>query len=152
MINQSLFDALKTLLISRKANTQEDLCEALNQPGYEVNQTKISRLLRKMGAVKVLNPQGKVVYSLPREPSPPSMNTPLHQLIIHIAANETMIVIFTSPGSASVVARLLDYQQTSIGILGTIAGDDTILIIPQSIKDIQIVTKKLKTLLLPSTD
>jgi transcriptional regulator of arginine metabolism len=152
MINQSLFDALKTLLISRKANTQEDLCEALNQLGYEVNQTKISRLLRKMGAVKVLDSQGKIVYSLPREPSPPSLDTPLRELIVHIAANETMIVIFTSPGSASLVARLLDYQQTSIGILGTIAGDDTILIIPQSIKDIQTVTKKLKQLLTPSAD
>jgi transcriptional regulator of arginine metabolism len=47
---QNLVEALKTLLMGRKANTQEDICNALEKLGYEVNQSKVSRLLRKIGA------------------------------------------------------------------------------------------------------
>jgi transcriptional regulator of arginine metabolism len=150
MANQSqdLFDALKALLLGRKVNTQEDLCKALEKQGYEINQSKVSRLLRKIGAIKVLNTLGQVVYSLPREPGPPSMSTPLRQLVLDVVANETTVVIFTSPGLASVIARVLDYHLTSIGILGTIAGDDAIFVAPKSIRDTQKVAEKIKNLLM----
>ncbi|MBU6383233.1 MAG: arginine repressor [Verrucomicrobia bacterium] len=150
MANQSqdLFDALRALLMGRRANTQEDICNALEKQGYEINQSKVSRLLRKIGAIKVLDTQGQVVYSLPREPGPPSMTTPLRQLILDVVANETMAVVFTSPGSASMIARILDYHLASIGILGTIAGDDTIFVAPKSTKETQKVAEKIKSLLM----
>lgn len=141
-----LLNALKTLLVGRNANTQEDLCIALEKQGYEINQTKVSRLLRKIGAVKIVNSQGQVVYSLPREPSPPTMDTSLRELILEVSANEAMVVIFTSPGSASMVGRVLDYQQASLGILGTLAGDDTLFVAPKSIKDIPKLVEKIKKL------
>lgn len=145
--SQDLFDKLKILLMERETQTQEDLCHALQKQGYAVNQSKISRLLRKMGAVKIVNAEGQVIYSIPREPAPPSMNTPLHQLVLNIVANETMIVICTIPGSASMIARLLDYHQTLVGILGTLAGDDTIFVIPKSIKEIKKIVENIKLLL-----
>ncbi len=139
-----LLEALKELLMRRKETTQEDICLALEKQGYVINQTKVSRLLRKIGAIKVLSPQGDVVYSLPREPSPPRLSTPLSELILRIVANEVMVVIFTSPGSASLIARLLDYEQDALGILGTLAGDDTIFITPHSIKDMKKVVQGIK--------
>lgn len=149
-MTEQLIDALKDLLMGRNANTQEDLCKALESQGYEINQTKVSRLLRKIGAVKVVNTQGEVVYSLPREPSPPTMNTPIRQLIVDVIANETTIVILTSPGSASMVARLLDYQQMPNDVIGTIAGDDTIFVAPRSTKETKNVAERIKNLLLNS--
>jgi len=143
----TLSDALRTLLMGRKATTQEDICIALEKLGYEINQSKASRLLRKIGAIKVVNERGQTVYSLAREPAPPSLNTPLKNLIIDIIANETLVVIFTSPGSASMVARVLDYNQMSTAILGSIAGDDTIFVAPKSIKDIHKLTDEIKSLL-----
>jgi transcriptional regulator of arginine metabolism len=134
--------------MGRKANSQEDICKALEKQGYVINQSKVSRLLRKIGAIKGLNSQGEIAYSLPREPGPPSMNTPVRQLIIDVAANESLVVISTSPGSASLVSRVLDYHLASIGILGTIAGDDTIFVAPKSTKDIQKVAAKVKSLLM----
>lgn len=148
MKSQDLFDALRALLMGRKANSQEAICRALEKQGYEINQSKVSRLLRKIGAIKVLDSQGQVVYSLPREPGPPTMNTPLRQLILDVVANEMMVVIFTSPGSASMVARMLDYHLAAAGILGTIAGDDTIFVTPKSIKETQKVAEKIKNLLM----
>lgn len=147
MKDSALIGALRTLLMGREAGTQEDICIALEKKGYEINQSKVSRLLRKIGAIKVVNAKGQTIYSLAREPAPPSMDTPLRELILDVVANETLIVIFTSPGSASMVARVLDYVQVSTQILGTIAGDDTIFIAPKSIKEIQKLQQEIKALL-----
>jgi transcriptional regulator of arginine metabolism len=95
----------------------------------------------------VVNAKGQTIYSLPREPAPPSMDTPIRNLILDVVANETLVIIFTSPGSASMVARLLDYAQISTEILGTIAGDDTIFVAPKSVKNIDSLFEKIKNLL-----
>lgn len=142
-----LIEALSNLLKGRSAHTQEELCKELKVQGFEVNQSKISRLLRKINAVKVVNSQEQVAYSLPREPAPPTINTPLKHLILDVLANEMLVVIFTSPGSASMVARILDYNQCSTEILGAIAGDDTIFVAPKSVKEIEKLTSEIKKLL-----
>lgn len=144
---QMLIEALRLLLKGRKASTQEDISSALEKQGFEINQSKVSRLLRKVGAVKVVNSKGEIVYSLPREPAPPSMETPLRQLILDIVANETLVIIFTSPGSASMVARVLDYHQLTTAILATLAGDDTVFIAPKSIKDTPKLLQEIRDLL-----
>ncbi len=142
-----LIEALKNLLKSRKATTQDAICSSLEKQGYDINQTKASRLLRKVGAIKVINAKGETVYSLPREPAPPSMDTPIRDLILDITSNETMVVIFTSPGSASMVARVLDYHQLSTEVLGTIAGDDTVFVAPKTIKNTHKLAEQIKKLL-----
>lgn len=100
-----------------------------------------------MGAIKVVNAKGQTIYSLAREPAPPSMDTPIRDLILDIVANEALVVIFTSPGSASMVARVLDYNQITTQILGTIAGDDTIFVAPKSTKEIRKLVEEIKGLL-----
>lgn len=144
---KSLTETLKTLLMEGQTGTQEELCEALEVRGFKVNQSTVSRLLRKVKAIKVENEQGESVYSLPREPAPPTITPALRGLVVDILANETTIVIFTSPGSASMIARILDYKQPSSEVLGTIAGDDTIFVVPKSIQNIRKLHKELKTLL-----
>ncbi len=145
---QTVVEALRVLLMGRKVNSQDAICSELEKLGYEINQTKISRLLRQIGAIKIVNAQGQVVYSLPKEPAPPSMNTAIRHLIIDVVANETLVVIFTSPGSASMVARVLDYNQITTEVLGTIAGDDTIFVVPKTNKKIQKLTEEIKELFL----
>jgi transcriptional regulator of arginine metabolism len=146
--HEPLIEALKKLLTERQASTQEEVCAALEGQGHVVNQSTISRLLRKIGAIKVENEKGEIVYSLPREPAPPTMSTPLKHLITDIVANETLVVVFTSPGSASMIGRILDYKQASSEILGTIAGDDTVFVAPKSIKNIRKMLQEIKELLL----
>ncbi len=142
----SLDEALKKLLRGRKAGTQEDICAVLEKMGYEINQSKVSRLLRKAGAIKVLDERGRAIYSLPREPAPPSMATPIQDLILDVVSNEVMVIIFTTPGAASMVARVLDYNQISTPILGSLAGDDTIFVAPKSIKDTQKMLQEIKAI------
>lgn len=143
----SLIEALRVLLMSKTASTQEDICTELTKQGYDINQSKASRLLRKIGAIKVVDDSGQVVYSLPREPAPPTMKTQIKDLILDVVSNEALVVIFTSPGTASMVARVLDYHQITTEILGTIAGDDTIFVAPKSIKETDRLVNEIKSIL-----
>lgn len=144
---QPLIEALRALLSKKESSTQESIVEELGKQGFEVNQSKISRLLRKIGAIKVTNVTGEIIYTLPREPAPPSLSTPLRDMIFDISANEFMIMIFVSPGCASAIARILDYHQPALEILGTLAGDDAVVVIPRSIKDIEALTQQVRNLL-----
>jgi len=146
-----LLEAIKQLIHTGTVATQEDLVSQLGDLGYEVNQSKISRSLRKLMVMKVKNDQGQTVYALPKEPIPPSTQSPLSQLVLDITANESLIVVRTSPGSASLLARLLDYHQEKSQILGTLAGDDTIFIAPKSIKNIAQALQEVKDSLLSIT-
>lgn len=142
----NLLNTLRDLLSHEAVNTQEDIKLALARHGIEANQSKISRALYKIGAVKTKNAQGDVIYQLPKEPAPPT-STALANLVIDIVYNEIMIILHTSPGSASLIARALDHQQEQLNILGTVAGDDTIIVIPQSIKQIKKTLAAIKTLI-----
>lgn len=144
-----LIDAVKNLLSSGEAGTQEQLIKTLaEQEGVQTTQPTLSRLLRKLGAVKMINAQGEAVYSLAREPLPLPTHAPLSQLVLDITANEFMIVIRTNPGSASLIARVLDHHTQELQILGTLAGDDTLFVVPQSTRTIQSVLGKVKEWLL----
>ncbi len=144
MKKKDLVPVVRSLLLKKAARTQEEICQILKKQGYQINQTKVSRLLRKIGVVKVKDDDGKVVYWLPKEPPPPSLSNLANNLVIDVVANEALIVIHTTPGAASVVARMIDYLGSENEILGTIAGDDTIFVATKSIGDVKQVYKKIK--------
>lgn len=146
--DRSLSDDMRSILSEGKVTTQEGICNALETLGHTVNQSKVSRLLRKLGAVKSKNEQGQVVYRLPFEPAPPTTSDQLSSLIIDVVANEVTIIVYTSPGAAQLVARILDYHKKKIQILATIAGDDAVFIAPKSIKKIETSINGIKKLLL----
>lgn len=145
--SSTLSESLRKLLIEGSASTQEDIKQYLLQLGLEVNQAKISRMLRKLGAVKASNEYGQIVYTLPKEPAPPQAKSLLSHLVIDIECNESLIVIHTSPGSASLFGRVLDHHLIKLNVLGTIAGDDTLLVVPRSTKLLQQTLIAIKQLL-----
>ncbi len=145
---QSLLDDLRQLLLVGKITKQEDICAELQKNGHHVNQSKISRLIRKLNAIKSKNELGQIVYRIAREPAPPTPASHLSNLIIDVVANETTIIVNTSPGAAQLVARILDYHKDKIQILGTIAGDDSVFIAPVTIKTINESLNSIKNILL----
>lgn len=128
----SLSEAFKSLLKEEKFSSQGEIVIALQEMGFEhINQSKVSRMLSKFGAVRTRNARMEMVYQLPAvELSVPTTSSPLKNLVIDIDYNDALIVVKTSPGAAQLIARLLDSMGKSEGILGTIAGDDTIFITP----------------------
>lgn len=128
--SRSRLNVLRKILAEEASSTQEELVKQLRHKKYHVTQSTISRDLRRIGAIKTTDASGNTIYRLPEE----GAATPLlglRGLLFDIQSNEMMIVIHTSPGSASLVARHLD-QTKPQGILGTLAGDDTVFVAPAS--------------------
>jgi len=123
-------NALRKILESGKNSTQEELRDMLEAKGHDVNQSTISRDLRKIGAIKGTDNKSRTIYRLSELSSESNfVGQSIGDLILNITHNDSMIVIQTSPGSASLVARHLDINRPA-DILGTIAGDDTIFVAP----------------------
>ncbi len=129
-------EALRQILSKKGAGSQEDLREELLKQGFEVNQSTISRGLRKLGAIKSFIPSGEAVYKLPTKETPPPIGASLGELVVGINHNEFLIVIQTKSGSASLIAELLDNFGKE-KILGTVAGDNTIFVAIPSGKSIK---------------
>ncbi|OOF43270.1 arginine repressor [Rodentibacter trehalosifermentans] len=127
----NLTKVFKELLSQERFASQSEIVEALNNQGFSgINQSKVSRMLSKFGAVRTRNTKMEMVYCLPNELSVPATSSPLKNLVLDIDHNEFLVVIKTTPGAAQLIARLLDSIGKPEGILGTIAGDDTIFVTP----------------------
>lgn len=140
--SRTRIEILKELLEQGTASTQEEICENLKARKFAVTQSTVSRDLRRLGAIKVVTPTGKISYRLPSAGLDSQMtvaselSASLKGLLKDIQHNGSLIVIHTPPGSANLVAHYLDSVKPR-GILGTIAGDDTIFVAPASEKEIQ---------------
>jgi transcriptional regulator of arginine metabolism len=146
---EALVQAFKDLLNKEHFSSQGDIADALKAQGFEnISQSKVSRMLSKFGAVRTRNARQEMVYCLPAELGMPTAKSPLKQLVLDIEHNDVMIIIRTSPGAAQLIARLLDSLSKSDGVLGTIAGDDTIFIAPTDVKAIKQTISKLEALFL----
>ena len=141
---------LREILQAEKASTQAEIRQALEARGMVCSQPKISRLLAQIGAVKIIDENGKTCYRLPHETglmhelAGMSQKSVIQQWVLSITHNESLVVIHTTPGAAGVIARILDQQRSQLGILGTIAGDDTIFITPKKLKDINLFSKEIE--------
>ncbi|AWX13340.1 arginine repressor [Mergibacter septicus] len=142
----NLVSAFKALLLEEKFGSQSEIVAALNQQGFNINQSKVSRMLNKFGAVRTRNTRMETVYCLPSELSVPATSSPLKNLVLDIDANDQLIVIKTTPGAAQLIARLLDSIGKTEGILGTIAGDDTIFVSPTKDVNIAHLIENIQTL------
>jgi len=118
-------EAVARLIRTRRLGTQEELLAALAEAGVEATQATLSRDLARLGARRVPRPEG-AIYELGPEADPLAL---LRGQIASVAANASLVVIRTVPGSANAIARAIDLAQLP-EVLGTIAGDDTIFVAP----------------------
>lgn len=133
-----LTEAFHGLLKEEAYASQAEIVNALQAQGFHsMNQSKVSRMLSRLGAVRARNSKEEMVYCLPPELTMPSARSSLKQLVLEVEHNEVMIIVRTTPGAAQLIARLLDSVSKKEGVLGTIAGDDTIFIAPVLVSQIQ---------------
>ncbi|MEX4579349.1 transcriptional regulator ArgR [Haemophilus influenzae] len=146
-MTDNLTRAFKELLNQERLGSQSEIVDALKKQGFTgINQSKISRMLSKFGAVRTRNTKMDMVYCLPNELSVPNTSSPLKNLVLDVDHNAMLIVIKTTPGAAQLIARLLDSIGKSEGILGTIAGDDTIFVTPTNNKPIDELLQNIQRL------
>jgi transcriptional regulator of arginine metabolism len=142
-----LIKAFREILKTESSGSQGEIVVALKNLGFDnISQSKVSRMLSKFGAVRTRDARGDMVYCLPPELGMPTAKSPLKQLVLDIVHNNVMVIIRTSPGAAQLIARLLDSLSNTDGVLGTIAGDDTIFIAPADITKIDDLRQRVQDL------
>jgi transcriptional regulator of arginine metabolism len=124
---------IATLIEQYAVTNQPQLVDLLADKGVSATQATVSRDLEDLGAIKVRVPGGEAVYAIPE--FAPARLAPEDQLrrvmgewVADIRSSGPMVVIRTPPGCAHVVASALDRSGLE-GLLGTVAGDDTIFCI-----------------------
>ncbi len=133
-----IMQVFKELLKEERYGSQAEIADALLERGFSnVNQSKVSRMLTRFGAIRTRNSKMDMVYCLPQELGVPTVSSTVKSLVLDVDHNDQIIVIHTSPGSAQMIARMLDSIRRAEGILGTIAGDDTIFVTPHREIDIK---------------
>ncbi len=113
--------------------SQTQLVELLQAENIEATQATVSRDLEDIGAIKVRVPGGDLVYALPEHTNdqvapPDHLRRVLSDWVAEVAHSHNIVVIRTPPGSAHVVASALDRSGLD-GVIGTVAGDDSIMIV-----------------------
>jgi transcriptional regulator of arginine metabolism len=111
------------LIRARRIQTQEQLANALAESGLQATQVTLSRDIRELGLVKT--PEG---YRQVEQPPGPGIATIAAEFLWDAAAAQNLVVLKTAPGHASSLAISLD-QEDWPEVLGTIAGDDTVLVV-----------------------
>jgi len=127
--------------------SQEDLRKLLLRRGWDVTQATLSRDLRELRIARVPTAEG-VRYAVTDgsiEESRAALDTLLPQLFMRIDGVSEMAVLRTIPGGAQPIASALDGEGWP-DILGTVGGDDTILIICRSVQGRERTVRRLKTL------
>jgi len=121
------------LLESHGVTSQAQLVDLLAADGVVATQTTVSRDLEDLGAVRVRAGGGVLVYAIPELPkeqrsSEDHLKRVLGDWVVEIAHSANVVVLRTPPGSAHVVGSALD-RAALPDILGTVAGDDTLMVI-----------------------
>lgn len=140
-------NAILKIVAESEIQTQEELSERLRLLGYDVTQATVSRDIKELRLVKVKNDNGIVCYRADKKTDSGDVEQRLRSILKHsmvsVDSAENDVVIKTLPGVAQAAAAAIDAMHWG-DIVGTIAGDDTILMITRSTECASEVIDKLK--------
>jgi len=142
--------AIREIISTLAIASQSDLQRELRRRGVRVTQATLSRDMKELGVSRTAV-SGKARYIM-QEPSEVQILRPLVGAeVLSIDANESLIVIHTLPACANTVAEFLDVQKNT-DIIGTVAGDNTLMVIPRSHRKTRDVLQFLKHKLIEGRD
>ena len=140
-------NTIRELIENRPVASQEELRRLLLQRGWDVTQSTLSRDLREMRLARVPTADGSryaITDSVP-DTSRATLDSLLPQLFDRIDGVGELLVVHTVPGGAQTIAYALDSEGWP-DLLGTIAGDDTILLVCRSASARERLTRRIRTL------
>ncbi len=136
------------IIRNNEVDTQEMLCQLLKDAGYEVTQATVSRDIKELQLIKAQSSSGKYKYVQSKDEGPISNRFVkiFKETIVSVEAAGNIIVIKTLSGCANAAAEAVD--SLNLGhIIGSVAGDNTILAVIEDQKFVPELVKKLKELL-----
>ncbi len=134
---------IKDLILNNKIKTQTELTKVLSDKGYMTTQSNISRILKKLNTVKVVDDAKNSYYMI--QPRPLELSAAVKTLVTIVKSNGVEIIIKTRGGTAGVVARIID-ERNMDNVIGSIAGYDTIIVLVEDIKLINVTLEKIRSM------
>jgi transcriptional regulator of arginine metabolism len=125
---------IREIIAQHAVGTQEELVDVLRRQGLAVTQATVSRDIKRLGLVKVPSGEGRSRYLIPERPSPGTvlrrLRNAVTEYVLSVDAGEDLIVVHTLTGCAHAVAEAIDEMRWE-EVVGTVAGDNTILVVPR---------------------
>ncbi len=137
--------AILELVRERALSTQSEVASALEERGFEVVQTTVSRDIADLGLVKVRAPSGRLVYASPGTADVDrlrALGAAMRRYALGVEAAGTLVVVTTPSGYASALAQSID-EGSHPAIAGTIAGDNTIFVAVRDGVEAQVLKSEL---------
>jgi transcriptional regulator of arginine metabolism len=123
--------AILKLVHEQQLSTQTEVAEALHAAGFEAVQTTVSRDISELGLIKVRSQSGKLVYAPPGAADPDRIRrlaAELRRDALAIESSRNLVLITTPSGFAAALAQVIDEAAHPL-VLGTVAGDNTIMVV-----------------------
>lgn len=137
------------IIANHNIETQTELTQMLLNSGYAVTQATVSRDIKELGITKVMTPQRRYKYTYAHEER--TMNSKFNNLfkesVLSIKSAGNIVVLKTVIGSANTAAAFIDNLEI-IEVIGTIAGDDTVMLVASSENAVENVKRKLNSYLM----
>jgi len=143
--HEKIYEIIK----SKDVETQEELAEELRNEGINVTQATVSRDNKELNLMKILSHNGKYKYSAPNKAknyNPNAMANMLSKTALTVEKIDKFLVVKTISASASLAAEALDSFELD-GVAGTIAGDNTVLVITRSHEKAEEIVSLIKNLI-----
>lgn len=141
--------AILDIIEKQEIETQEELASALNARGIRVTQATVSRDIKELRLLKVLTPSGKYKYATGDQADNNLTDRFIRMLaesLLSVSSANNLIVVKTLSGSANVAAEALDSMHWP-EMLGTLAGDNTVLLIIRSNEETITVTSRIREMM-----
>ena len=141
--------AILDIIEKQEIETQEELASALNARGIRVTQATVSRDIKELRLLKVLTPSGKYKYATGDQADNNLTDRFIRMLaesLLSVSSANNLIVVKTLSGSANVAAEALDSMHWP-EVLGTLAGDNTVLLIIRSNEETLTVTSRIREMM-----
>ena len=141
--------AILDIIEKQEIETQEELASALNARGIRVTQATVSRDIKELRLLKVLTPSGKYKYATGDQADNNLTDRFIRMLaesLLSVSSANNLIVVKTLSGSANVAAEALDSMHWP-EVLGTLAGNNTVLLIIRSNEETITVTSRIREMM-----
>lgn len=148
MTKKQRLNEILSLIEKNEIDTQEELTSYLNSLGYNVSQATVSRDINELNLIKTSGIEKKYKYAKPNvrgDEIPDKIISLYKHVVVSVSYANNLIVVKTLGGNAGSAGMAIDAMHFP-EILGTIAGDDTLLVVTKTNADAETIVKSLKVL------
>ena len=148
-MKKNRLDKIIEIITAYEVETQDDLIEHLRREGFDVTQATVSRDIRELKLTKVMTGRGNYRYirsANEKEVQGLHISHALSEAIVKVASAQNLVVMHTFPGMAQAIALEVDHLHHP-HILGSVAGDDTVLIVVSDTHRAEDIREQIKELI-----